>query len=1210
MPTRAEGNLLIVTNVLPATLVRHGDGTYSATLTPVDNSSIFRYQGSLTPTNGFEGVDGFEGVSYVGCPNIFVATEDEAERSAVEAALLEINCHPVFLKAKVAHEHYQVRFHSCRAHEELAFPPRPAPLTPLIFFQGYVAGVLNPVFHNVIDIYNASKHVDRATQEASGGSASTNDAQLVGANRAAGWIASRSWNPLDAELLWESHVAVNTLFARKIVEIHTEGDAVWIQDIALLLLPALLLRKLRGRVNVGLFVHAPFPSSEVFRTLPHRIELLRGMLGADHIGFHLFEYARNFLSSIKRLLGLSSSTSSRAGTLAVACNGRRVVLTCTHLGVDSDALLASLDTAEIAELRAALHRKIARLVDAARRGLVDGCAAAEDPVSSGSATLTKECKLIIGYEVVHMMSGIVLKLLAFEKFLEEYGEENYGFLLAEHTRDGRAVRGNLILVQIGRRPDSRPDDYRKTRKSILEIVKRINRKWGGPIVYFETAQMPLSDRMAFYALGDVMLTTEVRSGFNPAGFEFLVAQRARASLPQLRVHGDEHEAAGTVGERSPAGVVIMSEFCGTSAFASGFLRVNPFCMTKVAAAVHAAVSMSPAQRRLRMLRDTSDVGNAQDEDDETGVSQSAIVGTGRGGIATCANRIMADLRASRSTDDTFLLGFGFGLGFRVSGARRAQQAVRGRVRTDLLTTFRRVQRRLIVLTYSGSLVRCLHEQRGGNLDVGGTEMEGGVARRSFTDRLTVRSPVGAPRVRTLMGSGSKAKAAGARVRHLKSDALDRGFTRELGAPLPSPDMITLISNLCSDPRNHVYVSGRASREAMAHAFSACSERLGLIAESGYVWRSAGGPRDREVGRNGPTEWRTALRGKAAAQLEAQAVTGAGTWQGPAAIRQVMQSYMWRTNGARMWETAFSIVFDFGRCDPEFGTMQGNALSDRLDEILREEENRSEILPGEEEGDAGGDSAAGGAGALLSRKQRFLSGAYRGRSMDGGGPIEGVGIMGMDDDLDAMPPSASQMDLASQTSDDTTVGMAPVAKRRSGIRVLTEGTTVMVLPTGVSKAHALRDIMAHLYSRHAEPEFILVVGSGGNVAGANDEEAAFRTFDARQIYMPDKARSWTCAVGSHASEAKFFLDDPTQVVDLLTAMDESRKTGGSGMKRNAFSSASLSSRSSAPEDGRCAPVLLMTLASTRQAHPHTHTLSLSFLSFSLSLSLLQRLFFER
>ena len=72
--------------------------------------------------------------------------------------------------------------------------------------------------------------------------------------------------------------------------LYPEGDVFWIHDYALLLLPALLLRKLRGRVNVGLFLHTPFPSSEIFRTLPHRDELLRGMLGADHIGFHLFEY--------------------------------------------------------------------------------------------------------------------------------------------------------------------------------------------------------------------------------------------------------------------------------------------------------------------------------------------------------------------------------------------------------------------------------------------------------------------------------------------------------------------------------------------------------------------------------------------------------------------------------------------------------------------------------------------------------------------------------------------------------------------------------------------------------------------------------------------------------------------------------------------------------------------------------------------------------
>ena len=284
---------------------------------------------------------------------------------------------------------------------------------------------MQPVFHNVIDIYNDSKHVVRVKGGGRGERTPRIGGQgIKGANRKAGWVAARSWNPLDAEHLWESHVAVNTLFARKIVEIHTEGDVVWIHDIALLLLPALLLRKLRGRVNVGLFVHAPFPSSEIFRTLPHRIELLRGMLGADHIGFHLFEYARNFLSSTKRLLGLSSETSRRAGALAVTYNGRRVILTCSHLGVDSHALLEMLETEQIVSLRGSLHARVAHLVDSARRG-VNPDAAAADPLLSTDddepdriPPLTTDVKIILGFEVVHMMSGIVLKLLAFERFLE------------------------------------------------------------------------------------------------------------------------------------------------------------------------------------------------------------------------------------------------------------------------------------------------------------------------------------------------------------------------------------------------------------------------------------------------------------------------------------------------------------------------------------------------------------------------------------------------------------------------------------------------------------------------------------------------------------------------------------------------------------------------------------------------------------------------
>lgn len=64
--------------------------------------------------------------------------------------------------------------------------------------------------------------------------------------------------------------------------------ALQVHDYHLLLLPSFILRKLRT-ASVGLFLHTPFPSSELFRTIPVRDELLRGMLNADLVGFHLFE---------------------------------------------------------------------------------------------------------------------------------------------------------------------------------------------------------------------------------------------------------------------------------------------------------------------------------------------------------------------------------------------------------------------------------------------------------------------------------------------------------------------------------------------------------------------------------------------------------------------------------------------------------------------------------------------------------------------------------------------------------------------------------------------------------------------------------------------------------------------------------------------------------------------------------------------------------
>lgn len=60
-------------------------------------------------------------------------------------------------------------------------------------------------------------------------------------------------------------------------------------------------------VQVGWFLHTPFPSSEIYRTLPVREDVLRATLRADLIGFHTYDYARHFISSCTRILGLEGT---------------------------------------------------------------------------------------------------------------------------------------------------------------------------------------------------------------------------------------------------------------------------------------------------------------------------------------------------------------------------------------------------------------------------------------------------------------------------------------------------------------------------------------------------------------------------------------------------------------------------------------------------------------------------------------------------------------------------------------------------------------------------------------------------------------------------------------------------------------------------------------------------------------------------------------
>jgi trehalose 6-phosphate synthase/phosphatase len=183
-----------------------------------------------------------------------------------------------------------------------------------------------------------------------------------------------------------------------------------VHDYHLLLLPSFILRKLRT-ASVGLFLHTPFPASEVFRTLPVRDELLRGMLNADLVGFHLFEYARSFLTCCKRMLGLEHEFAP-GGFLAVRDGKRTVYVQASHVGIEPETLAPFLRTVDHAGLPPGLE------------GHAELCEA----LGSGRA-------LIGGIDECERLRGITLKLLAFEQLLDANPE----------------WRGKVSLVQLGQR---------------------------------------------------------------------------------------------------------------------------------------------------------------------------------------------------------------------------------------------------------------------------------------------------------------------------------------------------------------------------------------------------------------------------------------------------------------------------------------------------------------------------------------------------------------------------------------------------------------------------------------------------------------------------------------------------------------------------------------------------------------------------------------
>ncbi|XP_009783894.1 probable alpha,alpha-trehalose-phosphate synthase [UDP-forming] 9 [Nicotiana sylvestris] len=345
--------------------------------------------------------------------------------------------------------------------------------------------------------------------------------------------------------LWQAYVSANKIFADKVMEVvNPEDDYIWIQDYHLMVLPT-FLRKRYHRVKLGFFLHSPFPSSEIYRTLPVRDEILKGLLNCDLIGFHTFDYARHFLSCCSRMLGLDYE--SKRGHIGLDYFGRTVYIKILPVGIHMGRLESVMN--------------LSSTFDKAKEGQEQ----------------FKGKKVILGVDDMDIFKGISLKLLAFEYLLQQ----------------DQDLQGKLVLVQIVNPARSSGKDVQEARKETYSTAERINQIYGRsnyePVVLIDRP-VPRYEKTAYYAVAECCLVNAVRDGMNLVPYKYIVCRQGSPGMD---------EAMGIKTDSPRTSMLVVSEFIGCSPSLSGAIRVNPWDIEAVAEALNVAITMSDSEKQLR-----------------------------------------------------------------------------------------------------------------------------------------------------------------------------------------------------------------------------------------------------------------------------------------------------------------------------------------------------------------------------------------------------------------------------------------------------------------------------------------------------------------------------------------------------------------------------------------------------------------------------------
>lgn len=275
---------------------------------------------------------------------------------------------------------------------------------------------------------------------------------------------------------WQAYNAVNQKFAAVVAEQGEKDDFIWVHDYQLMLVGA-HLREMGIRDRLAFFLHIPFPSPDLFRRLPWKKSLIKGLLSYDQIGFQTLRDRRNFVQTATALLPEAEVVSRHRHHTLLKWGERVIKVGHYPISIDFDEFDEGARSHEVEDAAWYLHENL--------RGR----------------------QLVLGVDRLDYTKGIPERFLAFERALEKYPE--------------LIKRVSLLQVVVPSR--TLVPDYADLKEQLDQLAGRINARFGQPEwlpIHYVFRCLKRVQLLARYRTSEIALITPLRDGMNLVAKEY------------------------------------------------------------------------------------------------------------------------------------------------------------------------------------------------------------------------------------------------------------------------------------------------------------------------------------------------------------------------------------------------------------------------------------------------------------------------------------------------------------------------------------------------------------------------------------------------------------------------------------------------------------------------------------------------------------------